>query len=93
MAGRAGRAQLGVGVVWARGGPLSQVRWPKLKLMLGWKGRLKERFVVDIILILRRDCDLRSLIDVDGVKKLRLAGKERNAVAGEKTRSPTLACQ
>lgn len=47
-----GRAKLGVCTwvpgVWA----LSRVGWPKYELMLGWKGRLKERFVVDMVSVL-----------------------------------------
>lgn len=58
-----GRAELGVDV-WAPGvEPLSRVWWPKLELMLGRKGRLRERFVVDMVSILGNDCTFRSVAD------------------------------
>ena len=51
-----GMAGLGLDV-WVPGvGPLSLAEWPKQELMLGWKGRLKERFMVDMAPIWCKDC-------------------------------------
>ena len=74
--------------IWAPSvGPLSLVGWPKYELMLGWKGRLKERFVVDMVSILCRDSTLWQMMKGD-------RGWLRNERGGwEKRALPPLACQ
>ena len=61
----------GVGT-WAQfAGTLSRVYPPETKLMLGWKGRLKERLVVDMVLFCCRGCTFQLVTD-----------EVENAVAG-----------
>ncbi len=64
----AGRAEIGVDI-WASGeGPVSRAGWPKQEPMLGWKGRLKARFVFDMATMANcSKCTFRSEAD-DGNK-------------------------